>query len=119
MAEIGTILNEIAGKIANAFNPEKIIVFGSHAYGRPTEKSDIDILVIMETNKREIERMVAVNKLLRDYYKKIDFDILVKTPAEVKHRLDIGDPFISEIISKGKVLAHRKITHKPTKHPLP
>lgn len=103
MAEIGTILDEIVCKIANAFNPEKIIIFGSYAYGRPTEKSDIDILVIMESNKREIERMVAVNKLLRDYNKKIDLDILVKTPSEVKHRLDIGDPFIGEIMSKGRV----------------
>ncbi len=112
-------MDEIVGKIANAFNPEKIIVFGSHAYGRPTEKSDIDILVIMETTKREIERMIAVNRLLRDYHKKIDFDILVKTPSEVKHRLEIGDPFIGEIISKGKVLAHRKITHKTTKPSIP
>jgi predicted nucleotidyltransferase len=115
MAEIGTILDEIVGRIANAFNPEKIIVFGSHAYGRPTEKTDVDIPVIMESNKREIERMVEVSRLVRDYHKKIDFNILVKTPAEVKHRLEIGDPFIGEIMSKGKVLAHRKITHKPTK----
>ena len=119
MAEIGTILDEIAGKIANAFNPEKIIVFGSHAYGRPTEKSDIDILVIMETNKRKIERMVSVSKLIREHHKKIDFDIIVKTPAEVKHRLEIGDPFIGEIMSKGKVLAHGKIAHKTTKPLIP
>ncbi len=115
MAEMGTILDGIVCKIANAFNPVKIIVFGSHACGRPTEKSDIDILVIMESAKREIERMVAVNKLLCDYHKKIDLDVLVKTPAEVKHCLDIGDPFISEIMSKGRVLAHGKITHKITK----
>ena len=63
--------------------------------------------------------MVTVNKLLRDYHKKIDFDILVKTPAEIKHRLDIGDPFISEIISKGRGLAHGKTTHKITKQSLP
>ena len=44
-----------------------------------------------------------MNKLLRDYLKKMDLDILVKTPAEVKHRLDIGDPFIGEIMSKGRV----------------
>ena len=115
MAEMRTILDEIIGKITNALNPEKIIIFGSHAYGRPVEKSDIDILVIMESNRREIERMVAVNKPLRDYYKKIDFDIRVKTLTEVKHRLDVGDPFIGEIISKGRVLAHGKITHKTTK----
>ncbi len=119
MDEMRTILDEIVGRIANAFNPEKIIIFGSHAYGRPTEKSDIDILVIMESNKREIERMVEVSRLVRDYHKKIDFDILVKTPAEVKHRLEIGDPFISEIMSKGKVLAHGKTAHKTTKQPLP
>ena len=63
MAETRTILDEIVGKIANAFNPEKIIIFGSYAYGRPTEKSDIVILVIMESNKREIDRMVAQIKL--------------------------------------------------------
>jgi len=73
----------------------------------------------MESNKREIERIVTVNKLLREHHKKIDFNILVKTPAEVKHRLEIGDPFISEIISKGKVLVHGKIAHKTTKQPLP
>ena len=115
MDKIGTILDEIAGIITNTFNPEKIIVFGSHACGRPTEKSDIGILVIMETTKREIERMVAVSKLIRDYHTKIDFDILVKTPAEVKHRLDIGDLFISEIMSKGRVLAHGKTPPKITK----
>ena len=115
MDEIGTILDEIASNITNAFDPEKIIVFGSHAYGRPTEKSDIGILVIMETTKREIERIVVVSKLLREHHKKIDFNILVKTPAEIKHRLEIDDPFISEIISKGRVLSHEKITHKTTK----
>ena len=119
MEEIGTILDEIVGKIADAFNPEKIIVFESYAYGRPTEKSDIGILVIMESTKREIERIVAVSKIIREHHKKIDFNILVKTPAEVKHRLDIGDPFIGEIISKGRVLAHGKIAHKITKQPLP
>ena len=119
MDETPTTLDEIAGKIANAFNPEKIIIFGSHAYGEPTEKSDIGILVIMESNKREIERIVAVSKLIREHHKKIDFNILVKTPAEVKHRLDIGDPFISEIITKGKVLTYRETTHKTTKPPVP
>ena len=59
--------------------------------------------------------MIAVNKLLCDYHKKIDFDILVKTPAEIKHRLDIGDPFIGEIMSKGRVLACVKTTLEITK----
>ncbi len=103
MDKIETILKEVINKIANTFNPEKIIIFGSHAYGKPTEKSDIDILVILKTDKREIERMIEVGKLIQDYHKKIDFDILVKTPAEIKHRLDIGDPFIREILLKGRV----------------
>jgi len=103
MDKIETILNEVINKIVKTFNPVKVIIFGSHAYGKPTEKSDIDILVIMETDKREIERMVAVSKSIREYHKKIGFDILVKTSAEIKHCLEIGDPFISEIISKGRV----------------
>ncbi|PXF57212.1 MAG: hypothetical protein C4B59_15645 [Candidatus Methanogaster sp.] len=115
MDETPTTLDEIAGKIVNTIHPEKIIIFGSPAYSEPTEKSDIGILVIMETAKREIERIVVVNKLIREHRKKIDFNILVKTPAEVKHRLEICDPVISETISIGKVLARRKITHKTTK----
>lgn len=115
MDETPTTLDEIVSKIVNTFHPEKIIIFGSPAYSKPTEKGDINILVIMESTKREIERIVVVSKLIREHRKKIDFNILVKTPAEVKHRLEIGDPVISEIISTGKVLAHRKITHKTTK----
>jgi predicted nucleotidyltransferase len=70
MDEIRTILDEVVGKLANAFNPEKIIVFSSRAYNKPPKKSDIGILVIMETTKREIERIVAVSKLIREHHKK-------------------------------------------------
>lgn len=103
MDKIETILNKVINKIANTVKPEKIIIFGSNAYGKPTGSSDIDILVIMKTEKREIERMIEMSKVIQEYHKKIDFDILVKTPAEIKHRLEIGDPFIMEIISKGRV----------------
>lgn len=103
MDEMGKILNEIINRIANAFNPEKIIIFGSHAYGEPTNKSDIDILVIMNTDKKEIDRMIAVSKIIQEYHKKFDFDILVKTPGEIKERLKIGDPFIGEILSRGRI----------------
>ena len=103
MDEMGKILNEIINRIANAFNPEKIIIFGSYAYGEPTNKSDIDILVIMNTDKKEIDRMIAVSKIIHEYHKKFDFDILVKTPKEIKERLKIGDPFIGEILSKGRI----------------
>ena len=97
------IIKEVVDKIATTFKPEKIIIFGSYAYGHPTEKSDVDILVIMNTGKREVKRMIAVSKLLREYNKKLDFDIIVKTPVEIKHLLDIRDPFICTIISKGRV----------------
>jgi len=103
MDEIETTLDEIINKIASTHNPEKITISGSYAYDRPIEESDIDILAIMETSKREIERMIAVSKSIQDYHKKIDFDILVKTPAEVEDRLKVGDPFIGEIVSKERV----------------
>jgi predicted nucleotidyltransferase len=103
MEKIESILNGVVDKIVGSFSPEKVIIFGSHAYGKPTEKSDIDILVIMETDKRDIERIIEISKLIQEYHKKIDFDILVKTPEEIRYRLEIDDPFIKEILSKGMV----------------
>lgn len=70
----------MAVKIAKQFNPEKIILFGSYAQGKATEDSDIDLLVITETDLPDQERYAAVRRLLAGY--PVAFDIIVKTPEE-------------------------------------
>ena len=96
------ILAEISHRIVAAFQPKQIILFGSYAYGRPTPDSDVDLLVIMDSAQRPADRQAAVTRLVRP--RPFPVDILVRTPHEVQAAVDAGDPFITEIIKRGKVL---------------
>ena len=99
-------------RIVSALKPEKIILFGSYAYGNPTPDSDVDLLVIMKTNGKHKEKRQAISMLL--YPRQFPVDIIVKTPKEVEEALKGGKDnafFIREIIKKGKVLYDR---HKRT-----
>jgi len=92
-------------RIAEALQPEKIILFGSYAYGTPTPDSDVDLLVIMKTTASQVERSLAVARLLRP--RVFPVDILVRTPDEIDRALRSGDFFIQEILSRGRVLYGR------------
>ncbi len=98
------IIREITQKIAAEYLPEKIILFGSHAYGQPHEHSDIDLLIIKETDKRPIDRWMEVKRMLRDRNRAVSVSPLVYTPAELSYRLSINDFFIRQVLEKGKVL---------------
>ncbi len=99
-------IRRAARKIADAVQPERIVLFGSFAYGNPTPDSDVDLLVIMESDLRPHARSVQVSEIL--YPRPFPVDIIVRTPDEIKERLEIGDCFFQEIMSKGKVLYERR-----------
>ncbi len=92
-------------KIVQELDPEKIVLFGSYAYGSPTPNSDVDLLVIMKTEASPKDRSWAVSRLLLP--RPFPVDILVKTPLEVKKGLETGDFFLREIMTRGKVLYDR------------
>src|SRR5215212_12160169 len=93
-------------RIVSELKPEKIILFGSYAYGNPTPHSDVDLLVSMKTKAKEIDRYVAVSNLL--YPRQFPVDILVKTPKEMEAEArKIGNFFMQEILKRGKVLYER------------
>lgn len=93
-------------RIVDELKPEKIILFGSYAYGHPTPDSDVDLLVIMKTAAKEIDRYVAVSNIL--YPRQFPVDILVKTPQEINVEAGKkGNFFLREILKKGKVLYDR------------
>ncbi len=96
------IILKIAAKIKEAYSPEKIILFGSYAYGNPTRGSDIDLLIVKNTKDRVIDRMVQIYKIID--IRKIDLSPFVVTPEELKQRLEMGDHFFKEILSNGVVL---------------
>jgi uncharacterized protein len=91
-------------RIVRELNPEKIILFGSYAYGNPTPDSDVDLLVVMETDAAHTERYLKVARLLRP--REFPVDIIVKTPQEVLEEYNHSF-FIREIINKGKILYER------------
>lgn len=105
---IQKIIREIVEKIKQEYSPEKIILFGSYAYANPTEESDIDLLIIKNTTERIVDRMVRIYKIVgtikNEEIKYIDLSPFVVTPKELKQRLEIGDHFFKEIVSKGKVV---------------
>lgn len=80
-------------------------MFGSFAYGTATPDSDVDLLVIMETDATSPERSWSVSRLLIP--RPFPVDILVKTPAEIERALAKGDFFVREILAHGRVLYER------------
>lgn len=102
--EIKKIILEIVEKIKKEYQPERIILFGSYAYGKPTGNSDIDLLIIKNTDKRPIDRWVEVKRLLRDNSRTLPVSPFVYTEKEIEERIAIKDFFIEEIIEKGEVL---------------
>lgn len=94
-------IKRLCHRIAEAFLPEQIILFGSQAYGEPTPDSDIDLLVVMPYANSHATQAVQILNYL-DVLAPID--VLVRSPEEVRERLEIGDSFMREIIERGKVM---------------
>lgn len=98
------IINRIVEKIEREYQPEKIILFGSYAWGKPTKHSDLDLFIIKETQERRIDRSVRIAEILDEESWIFAIEPWVYTPDEVSQRLKIGDPFVKKILEKGKIL---------------
>ncbi len=94
------VIRRFARAVAKQFNPEKIILFGSHAYGSPHADSDVDILVVMAT-RNEIDQAVKIRLTIPAPF---PMDLMVRTPEDLRWRLEAGDSFLREIVALGKVL---------------
>jgi predicted nucleotidyltransferase len=94
-------IKKICQLIAEEFKPEKIILFGSHAYGQPTQDSDVDLLVVMPFDGGYFHQAARIRQHLS---LPIPMDLLVRTPEQLHHRLEIGDSFMREIVERGKVM---------------
>jgi predicted nucleotidyltransferase len=105
---VSQTLPKAVNRLVRKLKPEKIILFGSYAYGNPTPDSDVDLLIVMKTKiKRQVDRYVLVSGLL--YPREFPVDIIVRTPAEIKSGLSVkGNFFIREIMTNGKALYERR-----------
>jgi len=93
-----TIIQLFANKIKERFHPQKIILFGSYAYGNPQKNSDIDLFIIMDTDIPVRKQASLIRAELGD---SIPIDVIVRTPQQVEERIKLGDFFIKQIIKKG------------------
>jgi len=98
-------IRAVAQRIAERFQPEKIILFGSYAYGDPNPESDVDFLVIMETPLRSRQQRLEISRILSP--RPFPLDIIVRTPRELAERIALGDLFLREVTTRGKVLYER------------
>lgn len=94
-------LEEYVGCLVRRFKPKRVVLFGSHAYGKPKEASDVDLLVVMETPLRPVEQAIAIRSVISAPF---PLDLIVRTPDQVERRLSMGDFFLREVLSQGKVL---------------
>lgn len=100
-----TEINRYVDRLAHRFAPERIVLFGSYARGNPREDSDVDMLVIMDHDKRkDVEQAIAIDVQLP---RKFPLDLIVRRPSEVKRRLAMGDMFLRTILGEGQVLHER------------
>ena len=105
--EILLILKDIVQRLNRSYQPDKIILYGSYAYGTPDSDSDIDLLIIKDTDKRSVDRFVEVKQIIYQPGRSVPVSPLVYTPTELEERLKMGDDFVAEILTRGRVLYAR------------
>jgi predicted nucleotidyltransferase len=98
------VIRRYAQRLAECFEPEKIILFGSYAYGSPHADSDVDLLVIMPARNA----LDQAFKIRCEVPAPFPMDLLVRTPKDIEWRLEDGDLFHTKIVTKGKLLYEKK-----------
>ncbi len=94
-------IEDLSRRIAQDFHPQRILLFGSYAWGEPTTDSDVDLLVILPFEGKPVDKSVEIRLRTRPAF---PVDLLVRTPERVQERMNLGDSFMQEIMEKGKVL---------------
>lgn len=97
-------IDRLCRAIALKFHPDKIILFGSHAYGSPRAESDVDLLIVMPYEGSPFKQAGVIINHLINTVGILPMDVLVRTSKEVQARIRMGDRFISEIIKRGRVM---------------
>jgi predicted nucleotidyltransferase len=91
-------IRELSQTIKGKFNPHRIILFGSYGYGVPTEGSDIDLFVIMDT-PIPVKRQAFL--IRRELKSSVPVDVIVRTPQQVEERIKLGDFFVKKVMEQG------------------
>ena len=93
-------IRKYVNQIVEKFRPDKVILFGSHAYGKPDDGSDVDLLVVMPA-KNELTQSIRIRQA---FWAPFPMDLLVYRPETLAKWLEWEDPYLTEIFDKGIVL---------------
>ena len=94
-------IKSLSDQIARAVQPQKIILFGSYACGKPSWDSDVDLLVVMPFKGRANRQAVKIRSRIDT---NVAFDLLVRTPQQISRRIAMGDSFMRDVLERGKVV---------------
>ena len=96
------LLTDITQRLVEKSQPHQSTLFGSYAYGEANADSDVDLLIVMDSNEPVVQRIIRVAEVAQVRF--LPMDVLVYTRDEIEDRLTKGDFFIAEIFAKGRVL---------------
>ena len=95
-------LDHVVSRIVDFYQPEMVILFGSYATGQANEGSDLDLLLVKQTDENPVNRAAGIRKELRDLL--LPMDILVYTPSEIANDKERKFTFIYDVLKSGKIL---------------
>ena len=100
--KLTSTIRNVTKTIKRLYHPEQVIVFGSHAYGNPGPASDLDLLVIMDTELKPYQQAARIEMGLGKIPGvRFPIDIVVRTPQELKRRIKLGDFFFKKVMEDG------------------
>ena len=91
-------IRELTSQIVRQFNPERIILFGSYAYGQPDNDSDVDMLVVLRFKGKPVRKAIEIRNSVNAG---LPLDLIVRTPEQVAERVSQNDWFMREILERG------------------
>ena len=95
-----TAIRRFARQLGTRFHADRIILFGSYAYGQPHAESDVDLLVIMPASNA-VQQSIRMTLAFEPPF---PLDLIVRTPNKLRRRLSEGDQFLTQIVTQGKVV---------------
>ena len=97
-------IRRFAQRLGERFHPDRIILFGSYAYGQPHAGSDVDLLVVMPAAS-EVNQSIRMTLAFEPPF---PLDLIVRTPAKLERRLAEGSSFLEQIVTRGKVVYEKR-----------
>ena len=102
------VIEHIVEAIKEGYSPQRVILFGSCVSGKTHQDSDIDLLIVKDTDRPFFQRLAEVRRLVSNARKGYPFEPIVITQKELQQRLENGDQFLGQIVAEGRILYAQK-----------